>query len=218
MNNEQNLNEAYLELSQLIELNPQTFFDRYVSVSMVRGEEGKELELIIRATPSSYGKEYATQGDIRSVCPITLTINTLTQSASFQHHNVSSETLETTATGAIQDFALEMLAAIVNFNCLFLEAGQRIKMLSVSTRCVGSYVAFRHRFEMLWSQLNTTWRVTANRRNLPPTRGFGDTKLNLIGYIPCRCCGKHRRTGMGERFVAMKWIPLFLNSTLLHWV
>tara|TARA_B100000530_G_C15473927_1_gene295621 strand:- start:92 stop:307 length:216 start_codon:yes stop_codon:yes gene_type:complete len=55
MNNEQNLNEAYLELSQLIELNPQTFFDRYVSVSMVRGEEGKELELIIRATPSSYG-------------------------------------------------------------------------------------------------------------------------------------------------------------------
>ena len=33
------LEDAYVELSQLIDLNPQTFCDRYVSVSIVRGEE-----------------------------------------------------------------------------------------------------------------------------------------------------------------------------------
>ena len=103
--------DAYVELSQLIELNPKTFSDRYVSVSMVGGE-GQELQLSIRATPRSQGDEYAARAGEVIEHPITLKIDTLTQSASFQHRGLSSEALETTATEAIQDFALERLAAI----------------------------------------------------------------------------------------------------------
>ena len=112
MKNEQNLNEAYQGLSEMIAVNPQAFYDRYVSVSTVRGEEGQALELTIRSTPRSQGDEYAARAGEVIEHPITLRIDTLTQSASFQHRDLSSETLETTATEAIQVFAEAMLAAI----------------------------------------------------------------------------------------------------------
>lgn len=109
---EQNLNEAYQELSEMIAVNPEAFNDRYLTCTIVSGQDGREVELIIRATPRSHGKEYATQGVILTGNPITLKINTLTRSASFQHRDLSSDTLETTATEAIQDFAEAMTDAI----------------------------------------------------------------------------------------------------------